>query len=400
MPGITVARRVAPSSADPSESRHHAIGLIVLIVALGGCSADIRADRPVSLGIQESGQHRFDVVQLTDALEHPWGMAFLPDGNLLVTERPGRLNRIRIDPPDLQHIAGLPEITAKGQGGLMDVVLHPGFAANRWVYLSYAASDPGGTGTEIGRGRLGDGRLTDFEVLFRARPKAGGGRHFGSRLLFAPDGTLYISLGDRGDRPQAQALGNHLGAMIRLRDDGSVPPDNPFVSRPGAAAEIFSYGHRNVQGLARQPSTGVIWAHEHGPQGGDELNILAPGKNYGWPVITYGVNYVTGTRIGEGTHKAGMEQPVKYWVPSIAPSGLAFYDGDRFPRWRGNLFIGSLKFSYLLRLAMDEARIADEEILLKDLIGRVRDVEAGPDGFLYVLTDESPGRLVRLEPAE
>jgi glucose/arabinose dehydrogenase len=293
----------------------------------------------------------------------------------------------------------LPDITAKGQGGLMDVALHPNFADNRWVYLSYAASGRGGIGTEVARGRLVDNRLQDLQVLFRALPKASGGRHFGSRLLFAPDGFLYISLGERGQRPQAQSLGSHLGTMIRLHDDGRVPADNPFAGRAGAMPEIYSYGHRNIQGLALQPGTGRIWAHEHGPQGGDELNLLGAGRNYGWPVITYGRNYVTGTRIGEGERKAGMEQPVHYWVPSIAPSGLAFYQGDKFPGWKGDALIGSLKFSYLVRLKLENQRVIHEEILLEGLLTRIRDVRTGPDGYVYLLTDENNGKLVRLQPA-
>lgn len=344
-------------------------------------------------------KHALRAVTVTAGLDHPWGLAFLPGGDLLVTERPGRLRRVaggRLQPA---AIGGLPDIAAAGQGGLLDVALHPDFARNHLVYLTYAARGPGGVGTEVARGRLDRDRLSGLEVLFRAEPKSGGGRHFGSRLRFLPDGTFVVTLGDRGDMDRAQDLGDHAGSTIRLRDDGTVPPDNPFVARPGARPEIFTYGNRNVQGLAVHPGTGVPWAHEHGPQGGDEVNVLVAGANYGWPVITYGVNYGIGTKIGEGTHKPGMVQPVHYWDPSIAPSGMDFYTGDRFPGWRGNLFVGALKFRLLVRLELDGERVVHEERMLEGDLGRIRDVRNGPDGFLYLLTDESDGAIVRLEPA-
>jgi glucose/arabinose dehydrogenase len=282
----------------------------------------------------------------------------------------------------------------------MDVALHPRFTDNGLVYLSYAADLPGGRGTHVARGRLQGHHLRDVEVIFRAQPGFGGGRHFGSRLLFDPDGYLFITLGDRGNRPNGQDLGNHPGSIIRLHDDGSVPDDNPFVGRAGVRPEIYTYGNRNVQGIALQPGSALIWAHEHGPQGGDELNLINAGANYGWPVITYGRNYVTGTRIGEGTSKTGMEQPVYYWVPSIAPSGMAFYDGDRFPEWQGNLLVGSLKFELLVRLELENGRVTHEERLLEGELGRIRDVRSGPDGYIYLLTDEPDGELVRLEPQD
>ncbi|MGI9301777.1 MAG: PQQ-dependent sugar dehydrogenase [Gammaproteobacteria bacterium] len=339
----------------------------------------------------------FRVVTVTDGLEHPWSLAFLPDGALLVTERPGRLRIVKDGALDPQPVAGLPKIKASGQGGLMDVATHPGFADNRLIYISYAAKN-GGTGTEVARGRLNGHQLDNVEVIFRALPKSGGGRHFGSRLLFAPDGYLYITLGDRGNRPNGQDLATHPGSIIRLKHDGGVPNDNPFAGAPGARPEIFTYGNRNVQGIALQPGTGTIWAHEHGPQGGDELNVITAATNYGWPVITYGRNYGIGTSIGEGTEKKGMAQPVHYWVPSIAPSGLAFYDGDKFPHWRGNLFVGSLKFSLLVRLELGGGRVVVEERMLEGALGRIRDVRSGPDGYLYLLTDASNGNVVRLEP--
>ena len=344
-----------------------------------------------------SDLHDFAVATIVDGLQRPWGLAFLPNGDILVTERVGRLRLIRDGVLEPDPVAGLPDIAVQGQGGLLDVALHPGFAENRLVYLSYAAAGEGGYGTEVARGRYRNGRLEDAEVIFRAQPKAGGGRHFGSRLIFDNDGYLYVTLGDRGHRPNGQDLGTHTGSIVRIRDDGSVPETNPFVG--GRRPEVFSYGHRNVQGAALHPRTGVLWAHEHGPQGGDELNLVRSGRNYGWPVITYGANYGTGTKIGEGTEKPGMEQPLWYWVPSIAPSGMTFYTGDKFPRWRDSLFVGSLKFRLLARLELDGEQVVGEERMLEDEFGRIRAVEQGPDGCLYLLTDDNNGRLLRLEPA-
>lgn len=346
-----------------------------------------------------SERHDFRVATLARDLDHPWSLAFLPGGDMLITERPGRL--LRIDGASLarHEVHGLPDITAQGQGGLLDVVVHPRFDANGWIYLSYAAGANGELGTEVARARLQRDRLVDRRVIFRALPKSGGGRHFGSRMVFGSDGLLYVTLGERGDMSRAQDLGDHAGSIIRLHDDGRVPQDNPFVTNPGARSEIFTYGHRNPQGIALEPATGRVWEHEHGPQGGDEVNIVRTGVNYGWPVITYGRNYGTGTRIGEGTEKAGMAQPQHYWVPSIAPSGMAFYDSDRFPRWRGDLFVGALKDHLLVRLEVEGEKIVHEERMLKDELGRIRDVRSGPDGYLYLLTDEHDGVLVRLEPA-
>jgi glucose/arabinose dehydrogenase len=355
-----------------------------------------KADR-----VFETELHRIDVSIVTEGLEHPWGLAFLPDGRMLVTERPGRLRIAgadgRLDP---KPVDGLPEIAARGQGGLLDVALHPEFEDNAWVYLSYAAGGRQGVGTEVARGRLRGHELTDVEILFRLEPKSGGGRHFGSRLVFDRDGYLYITLGDRGDRPRAQDLGDHAGSLIRIHDDGRVPDDNPFVGRAGARPEIYTYGNRNMQGAALHPRTGELWTHEHGPQGGDEVNIMRAGTNYGWPVITFGVNYGIGTRIGEGTEKPGMEQPIWYWVPSIAPSGMAFYQGEAFPRWRDSLFVGALKDRMLVRLELEGDTIVDEERMLEGRLGRIRDVRVGPDGLLYLLTDDDDGAIVRLAPAD
>jgi len=346
-----------------------------------------------------SAEHDFRVVVLTRGLEHPWGLAFLPDGRFLVTERPGRLRLVAADGTlDPRPVEGLPPIAAQGQGGLLDVALHPQFAENGLVYLSYAARGTGGIGTEAARGQLVDRRLEDVKVLFRQQPKSGGGRHFGSRLVFDRQGQFYITLGDRGEMARAQKLDDLAGKIVRLTADGQIPPDNPFANQAGARPEIYSLGNRNVQGAALHPVTGELWTHEHGPQGGDEVNVIRAGRNYGWPVITYGVEYVIGTKIGEGTQKPGMEQPLHIWVPSIAPSGLAFYQGDRFPGWRGDLFVGALRGQMLVRLRFDGEKLVREERLLEGELGRIRDVRAGPDGYLYLLTDADDGVIARLEP--
>ena len=360
----------------------------LLLVSSAACDRSVEA---------QDAAEPFRVVTLTEGLEHPWGMAFLPDGRMLITERPGRLRLFADGRLHPEPIAGLPPVTQHGQGGLLDVALHPDFATNGWVYLAFALRGEDGVGTAVGRGRLQGHALVDGQLLFTLLPRSNAGQHFGSRLVFDRDGLLYITLGDRGERQRAQDLGDHAGAVIRLHDDGSVPTDNPFYGRDGARPEIFSYGHRNLQGAALHPVTGELWTHEHGPQGGDEVNIVRRGRNYGWPVITYGKEYVSGFDIGP-THQQGMEQPLHYWVPSIAPSGMAFYSGDKFPQWRGNLFVGSLKFRLLVRLELDGEKVIKEERLLRDHIGRIRDVRMGPDGYLYLLTDEANGKLVRLEP--
>ena len=344
-------------------------------------------------------EHALRVVRLVENLEHPWSLAFLPDGRMLVTERPGRLRIVKDGKLDPQPVAGVPQIAAVGQGGLLDVALHPRFAENGLVYLSYAARGEGGVGTEVARGKLVAGRLENVQAIFRMQPKSGGGRHFGSRLVFDRNGYLYVTLGDRGEQDRAQKPDDHAGSVIRLHDDGRVPKENPFVGRPGWKPEKYTLGNRNMQGAALHPQTGALWTHEHGPQGGDEVNVIHAGVNYGWPVITYGVEYVIGTKIGEGTHKPGMAQPVHYWVPSIAPSGMAFYTGDRFPRWRGDLFVGALRDQMLVRLRLDGEKVVQEERMLKDVLGRIRDVRNGPDGYVYLLTDAPNGVLARLEPA-
>jgi glucose/arabinose dehydrogenase len=366
-----------------------------VIVSGAGCGGrtDAAASGPIA-----SEQATFQLVTVAGGLDHPWGMAFLPDASILVTERPGRLRVVRGGALDPAPIAGVPEVYASGQGGLLDVALDPAFASNRTIYLSYAAAGDGGNSTRVARARLGDRRFEDLQVIFVAEPLVRSSKHFGSRLAFDREGHLFITVGERGQGDRAQDLADHNGSVIRLHPDGSVPVDNPFVGVDGARPEIFSYGHRNPQGLAIHPTTGVPWLHEHGARGGDEVNIVRPGVNYGWPVITYGIDY-SGAPIGEGTHKEGMAQPIHYWVPSIAPSGMAFYDGAAFPSWRGDLFVGALAGELLARLELDGERVVAEERLLEDAIGRIRDVAVGPDGFLYLLTDESDGALYRLEPA-
>ena len=346
----------------------------------------------------QSQEHAFRVVKIADGLEHPWSLAFLPDGRMLVTERPGRLRVIAKGRLESQPIGGLPQVTPYGQGGLMDVVLHPEFQKNQLVYLAYSGRGSDGYGTELARGRLAGERLENVEVLFRQSPKGSRSQHFGGRLVFDRAGFLYLTLGDRGEMPRAQRPDDHAGSVIRLHDDGRVPKDNPFVGRDGWKPEKFTLGNRNMQGAALHPQSGVLWTHEHGPQGGDEVNVIRAGVNYGWPVITYGANYGLGTRIGEGTRKEGMAQPLHYWVPSIAPSGMAFYTGDKFPKWRGNLFIGALRDQMLVRLQLDGEKVVKEERLMRGVVGRIRDVRSGPDGFLYLLTDDNNGALYRLEP--
>jgi glucose/arabinose dehydrogenase len=374
------------------------LGLVVPVAIVTGAGCGSRTDAAAQEPIA-SEQATFELMTVATGLEHPWGMAFLPDESILITERPGRLRILRDGVLDPEPIEGVPEVYASGQGGLLDVTLDPDFASNRIIYFSYAAEGDGGNSTRVARATLGAGRLEDLEVIFMAEPLVNSTYHFGSRLVFDREGHLLITVGERRDGERAQDLADHNGSVIRLHPDGSVPADNPFVGDAGARPEIFSYGHRNAQGLALHPTTGVPWLHEHGARGGDEVNIVRPGVNYGWPVITYGIDY-SGAPIGEGTHKEGMAQPVHYWVPSIAPSGMAFYQGDAFPEWRGDLFVGALRSELLARLELDGEQVVAEERLLEGEIGRIRDVRVGPDGYLYLLTDEPDGGLYRLEPAE
>ena len=373
-------------------------GLNILLWSLAALTPSWAQDRS---SVITSEKHAFRVVTLLPGLENPWSVAFLPDGRMLVTERAGRLRLVgsdfRLAP---QPIEGLPEILERGQGGLFDVVLHPQYAQNGWIYWAYNAPGPGGWGTALARGKLQGQRMTEVQVLFSMQPKTRSSQHFGGRIVFDKAGTLYLTLGDRGDKDRAQKLDDHAGSVIRLHDDGRVPADNPFTKRSGALPEKWTLGNRNMQGAALHPQTGELWTHEHGPQGGDEVNVMRSGLNYGWPVITFGVNYGLGTRIGEGQSKPGMAQPLHVWVPSIAPSGMAFVSGPQFPQWQGDLLVGALRGQMLVRLVLDGEKVLREERLLQGRVGRIRDVRMGPDGFIYLLSDGPDGALMRLEPVK
>jgi glucose/arabinose dehydrogenase len=350
------------------------------------------------------------VVPFATGLDRPWGMAFLPDGQLLVTERGGTMRRISADGQKLSApITGLPPVRTGGQGGLLDVTIDPDFASTPWVYWSYSEAGDGGGGTAVARGKLAGDALAEVQVILRQQPKVGGGNHWGSRFVWAADKTLYVTLGDRQvdspsrpDADGAQHLGKLLGKVVRIARDGSVPADNPFVGRTGVRPEIYSFGHRNPQAAARHPTTGELWVVEHGPQGGDEVNRVKPGANYGWPLVSYGCPY--GSTVGEacrvrgGTHAPRFEEPLTIWVPtSIAPSGMAFYTGERYPEWKGNLFIGALGGQALWRLTLEGDKVTAREALFADLRERIRDVRQGPDGWIYLLTDSSNGRILRLQ---
>jgi len=332
-------------------------------------------------------------------LENPWGLAFLPDGRMLVTERPGRLRLVGADGRLSSPIAGVPNVAARGQGGLLDVVLDPGFAQNRTIYLSFSEPRPGGNGTSVARARLNERgtALEGMKVIFQQMPSINSNLHFGSRLVFDRTGAIFVTVGDRySQRDQAQNPGNHLGKVMRISPEGGAPADNPKIA--GWQLEIWSIGHRNVQGAALHPETGQLWTVEHGARGGDEVNTPKAGRNYGWPVITYGIDY-SGAKIGEGTAKEGMEQPLFYWDPSIAPSGAAFYTGPVWPAWKNSLFVGALAGQMLVRLSTQGESVTGEERLLADLGERIRDVRQGPDGFLYLLSDATDGRILRVRPA-
>jgi glucose/arabinose dehydrogenase len=367
-------------------------------VATAAAAAAVGGEQPAQPPGVPATRADAEVVRVAGGLEHPWGLAFLPDGRMLVTERPGRLRLVAPDGTLSAPLAGVPEVFARGQGGLLDVALDPDFASNRLVYLSFAEPGDGGAGTSVARGRLEGDALAATTVIFRQAPKLPGGPHFGSRLAFDRAGNLFVTVGDRMEWPNVQRLDRGQGKVFRIRPDGGVPPDNPFVGRDGALPEVWSFGHRNSQGAAIHPQTGELWEIEHGPRGGDELNIVRAGKNYGWPEITLGINY-DGNPIGTGkTHAPGMEQPIHWWIPSIAPSGMAFYTADRFPQWRGSLFVGALAHRKLVRLTLEGDRVVAEEHLLADEGKRIRDVQVGPDGYVYVLTDEDEGEILRVAP--
>ena len=361
-----------------------------LLLPLGACGATEREGYP-------SEASTVQITEVARGLEQPWALALLPDGRMLVTEKPGRLRLVGKDGTISAPLGGVPKVDTVGQAGLLDVALAPDFTTSRRIYLSYSEPRDKGNGTTVAHAVLGDTALSAFTVIFRQKPDKDSRQHFGSRLVFDRNGLLYVTLGDRGQsRAEAQHLDGHLGKVVRLTTDGKPAPGNPFLDRRDAAPEIWSYGHRNAQGAALHPQTGKLWIHEHGPKGGDEINVPMPGRNYGWPIITYGREY-TGLKVGDGlTEKDGMEQPLHYWVPSIAPSGMAFYTADRFPAWKGNLFVGSLKFGHLVRLQLDGEKIVKEERLLDSLKRRIRDVRQGADGYLYLLTDHSDGEILRV----
>ncbi|WP_425417449.1 PQQ-dependent sugar dehydrogenase [Oricola indica] len=368
------------------------VTLFALAVAVFPAAADTHVEKTDKVDISAT--------VVADGLSHPWGMDILPDGALLVTEREGRL-RIARDGELSEPATGLPEIAAEGQGGLLDIALAPDFADSAEVYFTFSEPGPGGAGTALGRAVLEDWdspapRLSGVETIFSMAKKTGTGHHFGSRIVFAGDGTVFVTTGDRGDSERAQDLSDHAGAVLRVNRDGSIPEDNPYAGDEAAAPEIWSKGHRNLQGAALDPQTGALWTVEHGARGGDEINRPEAGKNYGWPVISYGRHY-SGAEIGVGTEAPGYEQPQYYWDPSIAPSGMAVYQGEMFPEWNGDLLVGALKYRMLVHLDRDESgAITGEERLLEGAFGRVRDVTVAPDGSIYLLTDEDPGAIVRV----
>ena len=374
------------------QNRIMRIAASIAILAISSVTASAQKRYPSSAG-------ELSVETVTSGLEHPWGLAFLPDGRMLVTERPGRLRLVEADGKLSRPIAGLPSVMARGQGGLLGIALDPAFAQNRLVYVSFAEPRSGGNGTSVARGRLNEQgtALTAVGMIFRQMPTINSNLHFGSRLIFDRAGALFVTLGERySQRDQAQNPANHLGKLVRIRPDGSTPADNP--KKEGWAPEIWSIGHRNVQGAALHPDTGQLWTAEHGARGGDEINTPKAGLNYGWPVITYGVDY-SGAKIGEGTAKPGMEQPLFYWDPSIAPSGAAFYSGPVWPAWKNSLFVGALAGQMLVRLSTEGEKVTGEERLLTDIGARIRDVVQGPDGFLYLLSDDADGKVLRVRPA-
>ncbi len=364
------------------------------VVLLTACNNDdpttltvtTKAEQPITINVET----------VVSGLEHPWSIAFLPQSEMLITERPGRLRRVVDGQLNAEPIPGLPAIAAGGQGGLLDIALHPDFFRNRLVYLSYAATcDKGGRTTVVGRGEYRDGKLHDFAPIFVPRACSDAGQHFAGRMLFDNAGYLYLTIGDRGERERAQNGRDHAGTVLRLHDDGRIPEDNPFVDDDDFDDAIWSYGHRNPQGIALHPDGKQIWLHEHGPRGGDEINQVLPGRNYGWPLVTFGREYY-GPKIGT-TKMEGIEMPLKQWTPSIAPSGMAFYQGVVLPQWQGDLFVGALAGQHLARVRFDGLKEVEEEKLLEDM-ARIRDVRVGPDGFLYLLTDAADGALLRLKP--
>jgi glucose/arabinose dehydrogenase len=374
------------------------LSLVLLASVMAGRLSVAQAQAPRSPS-PEPVKGVVDVQTIAKGLEHPWSLAFLPAGRMLVTERPGRLRIVSSDGRVSEPLAGVPRVYASGQGGFLDVALSPAFDKDGLIYLSFAEPGEGGAGTAIARGRLGERGLENTQVIWRQQPKVSGSNHFGSRIVFRRDGTLFVSLGERFNyADSAQDLSTTIGKIVRINPDGSAPKDNPFVGRAGARPEIWSYGHRNVQAAALHPDNGQLWTVEHGARGGDELNHPEAGKNYGWPVISYGRHY-SFLPIGEGTAKEGMEQPVYYWDPVIAPSGMIFYAGDLFAAWKANILVGSLTPGGLVRLVMKDGKVAQEERYLGDLGERIRDVRQTSDGSLYLLTDARNGGILKITPA-
>lgn len=361
---------------------------------LGGSTGDLKADIDDD-NVITSDNFTYSIDTIADNLQNPWGLTFLPNNDLFVTERSGEIRIIRDNQLLDQKITGVPEVYAKGQGGLFEIKLHPDYESNGWLYISYAATGEGGGNTAIMRARLDGFNLVDKEVIFQALPFRTDGRHFGGHMEFNDEGYLFLSVGERGNRINAQTLSNQSGKIIRLRDDGSIPTDNPFINDNNASPEIFTYGNRNPQGMVIHPATGEIWTHEHGPMGGDEINIIRAGNNYGWPEVTYGKNY-DGTTITDVTTREDVAPPLHYWIPSIAPCGMEFVTSDRYPAWNGNLLVGSLKFRYVARIELDGEMVISEEKIIENL-GRIRSIAQGPDGLIYV-SMESPGMVVRLMP--
>ncbi len=370
---------------------------LLFIFCLTACSPEKKQEQSTA-GAIHSEKQDFEIDTITAELKNPWGIAFLPDGRTLITERGGEIRIVKDGKLLDEKIQGLPSpIYVKGQSGLLDIVLHPDYANNGWIYFSYSKQLADSGGTVIARAKIEGNNFTNVEELFSAQPLTSSEVHFGSRIAFDGKGYMFFTSGERGKKENAQELGNHLGKVLRLHDDGKVPTDNPFVNTPGAKPEIWSYGHRNLQGLYYDKAAGILWEHEHGPRGGDELNIVEKGKNYGWPVITYGINYDS-TIITDLKEKEGMEQPVRYWVPSIAPCGLTMVTSDKYPNWKGNLLVGALSHQLIARVEVADKKFVAEERLIEK-IGRVRAVVESPDGYIYVAT-ENPGKLLRLVPVE
>jgi aldose sugar dehydrogenase len=410
VPIVSTSRQTLPSPG--TMTRNLCLIALLLLVPLTACNAQdttIRqpTDRPdptmhageVIAERIETEEATVRLVRVIGGLENPWGLAFLPDGRMLVTERPGRMSIVHNG--EATPVGAMPEIVDRGQGGLLDVRLHPNYDANGWIYFTYSAPGPGGAGTALARARLESNALADLEVLYSMEPKTDARQHFGSRISFLNDGTLLFTVGDRGDGPRAQDLMDPAGSTIRLNDDGTIPADNPFIGRDDALPELYTVGNRNSQGMDVHPETGAVWQSEHGPRGGDELNLIEPGRNYGWPEASFGRDYRTGEQIGVPHDRAPQfVLPVEHWTPALAPSGTAFYTGDAIPGWRGHLFIGSLVREQLIRVVLDGNAVMHQEVLLDDQIGRIRHVTQGPDGFLYLLNDERDAGIYRLEPAE